>query len=299
LTSADEILLTEMEHHANIVPWQLLQEEIGFTIKTIRVTDKGELDLDSFRDQLSHRTKFVGVVHISNALGTINPVKEMIFEAKDFYADMKILIDGSQAVVHSKVDVQDLGADFYVCTGHKIYGPTGIGALYVSTDTYKTMRPYQGGGDMIETVSFEQTTFKDAPYIFEAGTPPIVEIIGLGAAFDYMHDVGIENIEAHEYALLTYGTEQLKGVKGIKLYGEVEQKAGIMSFTLDYAHTSDVGMILDQSGVAVRTGHHCCMPLMQRYDIDGTVRASLGLYSNKDDIDQMIAGLEKVEELFA
>jgi len=299
LTSDDEILLTEMEHHANIVPWQLLQEEIGFAIKIIRVTDEGELDLESFGAQLNHKTKFIGLVHVSNALGTINPVKEIIEIAKDFYADMKILIDGSQAVVHTKVDVQGLGADFYVFTGHKIYGPTGIGVLYATEESYAQMHPYQGGGDMIETVSFEKTTFKEAPHVFEAGTPAIVEMIGLGAAIDYMQEIGIENIETHEHALLTYGTEQLKNIKGIKLYGEAENKAGIMSFTLDYAHTSDIAMVLDQCGVALRTGHHCCMPLMERFGIDGTVRASLGLYSNKDDIDQLIGGLKKVEELFS
>ncbi len=299
LKEGDEIILTEMEHHANIVPWQLLRDEIGITIKTIPINDRGVLDLEAFERLLTQHTKFVGVVHISNALGTINPVKKIIEIAKDFYPEIKILVDGSQAVVHAPVDVQALDADFYAFTGHKLYGPTGVGVLYGKQEILDAMPPYQGGGDMIERVSFDHTDYKEAPFRFEAGTPAIVEVIGLGEAIDYVRDVGMENIQAHEAALLEYGTQRLSEIKGLKIYGTAPEKAGIMSFNIEGTHPSDIGMILDQCGVAVRAGHHCCMPLMDRLDTDATVRASLGLYSNKADIDQLIEGLHKVKELFS
>jgi cysteine desulfurase/selenocysteine lyase len=299
LQRGDEIILTDMEHHANIVPWQLLQAETGIVIKTIPFDTRGVLDLDAFEKLLTEKTKFVGLVHISNALGTINPVQKIIGIARDFYPEIKILVDGSQAVVHTAVDVQDLDADFYVFTGHKLYGPTGIGVLYGKTKILESMPPYQGGGDMIERVSFGGTTYKAPPYRFEAGTPAIVEVIGLGAAMDYVSAIGMENIAAHEAALLAYATEKLAGVPGLTLYGTAPEKAGILSFTIEGAHPSDVGMILDQCGVAVRTGHHCCMPLMERLGLDATVRASLGLYSSRADIDQLIEGLAKVRELFS
>lgn len=299
LTADDEIILTDMEHHANIVPWQLLQQEIGFTIKTIPFDARGVLDLEAFQRLLSHNTKFVGLVHTSNALGTINPVKKIVEIAKDFYPDMKVLVDGSQSIVHGVVDVSDIGCDFFCFTGHKLYGPTGIGVLYGTEEVLNSMPPYQGGGDMIERVSFYGTTYKEAPFRFEAGTPAIVEVIGLGAAIDYVSAIGMGNIAAHEAGLLTYGTQKLQEIEGLTIHGTAPDKAGIMSFTIDGAHPSDIGMILDQCGVAVRTGHHCCMPLMEELGIDATVRASLGLYSNKADIDQLVEGLHKVKKMFS
>ncbi len=299
LKEGDEIILTEMEHHANIVPWQLLRDEIGITIKTIPIDDRGVLDLEAFERLLTQHTKFVALVHVSNALGTINPVKKIIEIARDFYPEMKVLVDGSQAVVHAPVDVQALDADFYAFTGHKLYGPTGVGVLYGKQEILDAMPPYQGGGDMIERVSFEHTDYKEAPFRFEAGTPAIVEVIGLGEAIDYVRDIGMDNIQAHEAALLEYGTQRLSEIEGLKIYGTAPEKAGIMSFNIEGTHPSDIGMILDQCGVAVRAGHHCCMPLMEVLGVDSTVRASLGLYSNKSDIDQLIEGLHKVKELFS
>lgn len=298
LKAGDEVILSEMEHHANIVPWQILEQQIGIKIKVIPVLENGTLDIDGYKALLTDKTRMVAVVHISNALGTINPVNEIIQIAHSFNPDVKTLIDGSQGVVHLHVDVQTLDCDFYVFTGHKLYGPSGIGVLYGKYDVLDTMPPYQGGGDMIERVSFDGTTFKAPPYRFEAGTPAIVEVIGLGAAIDYVQAIGYDAMEAQENALIEYGHQQLEEIEGLKLYGTAKDKIGVFSFTLDGAHTSDIGMILDQCGVAVRAGHHCCMPLMQRFGIDGTIRASLGLYSNQADIDQLIDGLKKVKELF-
>ncbi|MGB0719850.1 MAG: aminotransferase class V-fold PLP-dependent enzyme [Bdellovibrionales bacterium] len=297
LKSGDEIILTEMEHHANIVPWQLLRDQIGIVIKTVPVNDNGTLDLDAFEKLLTPKTKFVSFVHVSNALGTMNEAKKIIHIARDFYRDIKILVDGSQAVVHDAINVTDLDADFYVFTGHKLYGPTGIGVLYGKYDILETMPPYQGGGDMIEHVTFDHTTFKEPPYRFEAGTPAIVEVIGLGAAIDYVQSIGLQAIKTHEQDLLTYATRTLGEIQGVRLYGTAPDKAGVISFTLDGAHISDVAMILDQCGVAVRTGHHCCMPLMQRFGIDGTIRASIGLYTDKTDIDQLIEAVRKAKDM--
>jgi len=299
LQVGDEIILTKMEHHANIVPWQLLAEEIGFTIKTIPVNARGELDLAAYEALLSDKTKFVGVVHISNALGTINPVKEITAKAKAHNPDIKVLIDGTQAVVHMPVDVRDIDCDFFCFTGHKLYGPTGIGVLYGKFAVLMDMPPFEGGGDMIERVSFDGTTFKEPPYRFEAGTPPIIEVIGLGAAIDYMSAIGMDNIAAHEAELLDYATQEITKIESLTLHGTAVNKAGILAFTMEGAHTSDIGMVLDQCGVAVRTGHHCCMPLMDEMGLDSTARASIGLYTNKVDIDALIAGLRKVQELFA
>jgi cysteine desulfurase/selenocysteine lyase len=298
LKAGDEIILSEMEHHANIVPWQLLRDQIGVEIKSIPVDDNGVLDLAAFEKLLSKKTRLVAVSHISNALGTINPVKKIAATAKAFSKDIKILLDGAQGAVHGKVDVKDLGCDFYVFTGHKLYGPTGIGVLYGRYEILDSMVPYQGGGDMIERVTFAKTTYKEPPYRFEAGTPAIVEVIGLGAAIDYVQKIGVDAIAAHEAELLAYGTRQLQQIDGLKIYGTAPDKAGILSFTVAGAHPSDIGMVLDQMGIAVRTGHHCCMPLMQRFGIDATARASLALYSNKEDIDQLVRGLRKVKELF-
>jgi len=297
LQAGDEIILTEMEHHANIVPWQLLQQQIGIDIKTIPVKDDGTLNLNDFQNLLTPRTKLVSLVHISNAFGTINPVKDIIATAKDFYPDMKVLIDGSQSVPHIPVSVTDMDADFFVFTGHKLYGPTGIGVLYGKEDLLNAMPPYQGGGDMIDEVSFHGTTFKPAPYRFEAGTPAIVEVIGLGAAIDYISAIGMDTIAAHERELIAYTTSKLQAIEGLNLYAATADKIGVFSFTIDGAHTSDIAMILDQCGVATRTGHHCCMPLMERFGLDGTIRASLGLYSNQDDVNQLVNALRKAKEL--
>ncbi len=297
LQAGDEIIITAMEHHANIVPWQLLRDQIGVEIKVVPIDERGVLDLEVFESLLSKRTKLVALTHISNALGTINPVREITAKAKAYNSEIKVLLDGSQAVVHGAVDVRDIGCDFYVFTGHKLYGPTGIGVLYGRYDVLDTMPPYQGGGDMIERVTFEKTTYKEPPFRFEAGTPAIVEVVGLGAAIEYVQAAGAQNIAAHEAALLAYGTQALENIEGLKIHGTAPDKAGIISFTIEGIHPSDIGMVLDQCGVAVRTGHHCCMPLMDVLGVDATVRASLGLYSSKSDIDQLVAGLQKVKEL--
>ena len=291
LQDGDEIILSEMEHHANIVPWQLLK---NFKIKVIPILENGTLNLAAFKKLLSARTKLVAVTHVSNALGTINPIQQIIEIAKNFNSEIKVLIDGSQGVVHGAVNVEKLNCDFYVFTGHKLYGPTGVGVLYGKYDILESMPPYQGGGDMIERV-----TFKEPPARFEAGTPAIIEVIGLAAAIDYVSAIGMDKIQAQEQALLGYMTKRLSDVRGLKIYGSAPEKAGIISFTMDCAHASDIGMVLNKQGVAVRVGHHCCMPLMKKLGVDSTVRASLGLYSNKDDIDQLLEGLNKVQELFA
>lgn len=300
LKKGDEVILTAMEHHANIVPWQLLSSQIGVVIKVIPITAEGTLDLGVFKTLLSPKTKLIGVVEISNALGTINPVTEIIQTARAYSKDIKVLIDGSQGVVHRPVNATAMDCDFYVFTGHKLYAPTGIGVLYGKYDLLQSMPPYQGGGDMIDRVSFSGTTYREAPYRFEAGTPAIIEVIGLGAAIDYLSGIGMDKIAAHEAELLAYATQRMSEIKGLKLYGtkDLSQKAGILSFTMEQAHPSDIGMVLDQCGVAIRTGHHCAMPLMEALSIDATARASLALYSNKDDIDALIAGLHKVISLF-
>lgn len=300
LKEGDEIILTAMEHHANIVPWQLLAGPVGCTIKVIPITADGRLDLPAFEKLLSKKTKLIGVVHVSNALGTINPVETIIKTARAFNPAIKVLVDGSQSAVHAAIDVRAMDADFFVFTGHKLYGPTGIGVLYGKAEILDSMPPYQGGGDMIERVRFSGTTYKEPPARFEAGTPAIVEAIGLGAAVDYVVDIGMEAIAVHERKLLEYATAEIRAVPGITLYGpeDTAHKAGILSFTMEGAHPSDVGMVLDPCGVAVRTGHHCCMPLMEALGVDATVRASFGLYTNSADIDALIAGLYKVRSLF-
>ena len=301
LRAGDEIIITEMEHHANIVPWQILSEQIGVIVKVVPVTDEGTLDMDAFQSLLSDKTKLVGVVEISNALGTINPIDKITKMVRGHNADIKILIDGSQGVVHRRVDVTTMDADFYVFTGHKLYAPSGIGVLYGKYDLLNAIPPYQGGGDMIEKVSFKSgTTYREAPYKFEAGTPAIVEVIGLGAAVDYLVDIGMDKVVQHEENLLRYATEAITQIDGLTLHGpkDLSQKAGVLSFTMDYAHPSDIGMILDQCGVAVRSGHHCAMPLMEAMGIDATARASLAMYSDKSDVDALIEGLNKVQGLF-
>ncbi len=300
LAQGDEIIISEMEHHANIVPWQLLERKIGIKLKIIPVLDDGTLDFHGFQSLLSEKTRFLSLTYISNALGTVNNVQKYIKEAKNHNHQIKILIDGTQAVVHGVVDVQAIGCDFFVFTGHKLYGPNGIGVLWAREDILTAMPPYQGGGDMIETVSFNtETTFKSGPARFEAGTPAIAEVIALGAAIDYIEAIGLDKIAEYETDMLNYMQAQLNEIDGIQFYGTAENKVGIISFTVNWAHISDVAMILDQCGVAVRTGHHCCMPLMERFGIDGTIRASLGLYNNKADIDALIFGLNKAKEMLA
>ncbi len=299
LKAGDEIILTAMEHHANIVPWQLLQERAGFAIKVVPVLADGTLDLAAFEGFLSDKTKLVSFVHASNALGTLNPAARIVAMVRKYNPDIRILIDGSQSVVHGGVDVAELGCDFFAFTGHKLYGPTGVGVLWGREDLLNSMRPYQGGGDMIERVSFYGTTFKSAPARFEAGTPAIVEVIGLGAAIDYVRTVGRENIAAHEKHMLDILTREVSKVDGLKLYGAAQEKIGVVSFTLDWAQSADVAMILDKQGVAVRNGHHCCMPLMQTLGIEGTIRASIGLYSNQNDIESLIQGLKKAKDMLA
>ncbi|MEZ5901828.1 MAG: SufS family cysteine desulfurase [Alphaproteobacteria bacterium] len=300
LRAGDEIIITEMEHHANIVPWQLLETQIGVKVKVAPIHDDGTLDFGALVSLFSERTKFVSIVHASNALGTINPVAKVIKAVKNFNSDILTLVEGSQSIVHGSIDVQSIGCDFFAFTGHKIYGPNGVGVLYGRSKILKNMPPYQGGGDMVETVSFDKgTTFKPAPARFEAGTPAIAEVIALGTAIDYVSAVGMDNIAAHEARLLDIMMRELQAIEGLTFYGTAPDKVGVVSFTADWAHASDIAMILDQCGVAVRTGHHCCMPLMQRLGVDATVRASLGLYSNESDIQTLIKGLKKAKEMLA
>ncbi len=297
LKQGDEIILSEMEHHANIVPWQLLRDRIGFHIKVIPVLDDGVLDMEAYKALLSTRTKLVSVVHVSNALGTVNNVKEINRIAKDFNPDIKVLVDGTQSVVHRAVHMGELDCDFFVFTGHKLYGPTGIGVLYGKYDVLESMPPYQGGGDMISSVSFDKTQYQLPPARFEAGTPPILEVLGLGAALSYLESVGMDRIEAHEANILAYAAKKLQSIDGLTPYGTAPDKAGVLSFRLEGGDESDVAHILDQMGIAVRTGHHCCMPLMNRLGIKGTVRASLAMYSEKEDIDRLVEGLQKARDM--
>lgn len=296
-SAGDRIILTTMEHHANIVPWQLLRARTGVEIDVVPLRADGTLDMEAFRALLGPRTRMVAVVHISNALGIVNDVKEISAIAHGFDPRITVLVDGSQSVVHRAVDVADLGCDFFVFTGHKLYGPSGVGVLWGRYELLDAMPPYQGGGDMIDTVTFEKTSFKSPPARFEAGTPAIVDVIGLGAAIDYVQAIGMDNIAAHEARLLAEAMNRLALVDGLSFWGTGPEKAGIVSFTADWAHISDIAMVLDQCGVAVRTGHHCCMPLMRYYGIEGTVRASFGLYTNLDDIEALVTGLKKAKEL--
>ena len=296
LKAGDEIIISHMEHHANIVPWQLLRDAIGIELKVVPVDDAGNFLMAEFEQLLSSKTKLVAVTHISNVLGTIVPIKDVVFLAHIHGA--QVLIDGAQGIVHEGIDVQDLDADFYAFTGHKLYGPTGIGVLWGKLDLLNKMPPYQGGGDMIENVTFEKTTYREAPARFEAGTPPIVEAVGLAAAIDYVSDIGLTNIAAHEQSLLAYATPALSAIDGLTIIGQADNKAGIISFTLNDIHSHDIGTIIDARGVAVRAGHHCAQPLMDRYGVAATARASFGLYSNTQDIDQLVDALNYVKEIF-
>ena len=285
-----------MEHHANIVPWQMIAEQVGAVIKVIPMLDNGELVLDQFYSQLSDKTKMVAVTHVSNALGTINPVKEIIEAAHA--KNIPVLVDGAQAVPHAKVDVQDLDADFYAFSAHKMCGPTGFGILYGKKELLEAMPPYRGGGDMIDKVTFEKTTWNDLPFKFEAGTPPISAGVGFAKSIDYLTEIGMENIAAREHELLEYATEKLNSIDGVKIIGTAANKASVISFLIGDIHPSDTGTILDKEGIAVRTGHHCAQPIMQHYGIPGTVRASLSFYNNESDIDALVDGIELVKEFF-
>lgn len=295
--AGDEVILSTMEHHSNIVPWYLLKEQIGIVLKIIPISDAGAIDMEVYQQLFTPRTKMVALTHASNALGTINPVKKMTAIAHAH--GVPVLIDGAQAVPHMPVDVQDIDCDFYVFSGHKMYGPTGIGILYGKTALLDAMPPYQGGGDMIETVAFSQITFAKAPQKFEAGTPDIAGVIGLSAAIHYVQAIGMENIFAHEQALLRYAEPKLLAIPELRIIGTAEPKVGVISFVLDPIHPHDIGTVLDHEGIAVRAGHHCAMPLMERFHVPATVRASFGVYNNEDDIDALIAAIQLSKRLFA
>ena len=295
--AGDEVLISALEHHSNIVPWQLLCEEKGAILKVAPVNDAGEILLDEMERLFSPRTKLVAVGHVSNALGTINPVKRIV--AMAHARGVPVLIDGAQAAPHLKLDVQNLDCDFYALSGHKMYGPSGIGVLYGKAALLEAMPPFQAGGDMILSVSFEKTTFNEIPFKFEAGTPNIAGTIALGATVDYLTAIGMERIAAQEEELLRYATEAVLSVPGLRLIGTAKHKAGVLSFVLEGVHPHDVGTVLDYEGVAVRTGHHCAMPVMERYGVPATTRASLGLYNTKEDIDALVRGLLKAKEMFA
>ena len=297
LHAGDEILISHMEHHANIVPWQMLCDQVGAKLVVIPMTDKGELDLTTFDDLLTSKTKIMAVGQVSNALGTINPVKMMTEKAHA--KGIPVLIDGAQAVPHMPADVQDLDCDFYVFSGHKMFAPTGIGALYGKQAILEEMVPWQGGGDMILSVSFEKTLYNELPYKFEAGTPNISGAIGLGAAIDYMQSVGIAELAAYEHELLMYATAQVGGLEGLRIIGTSDQKASVLSFMIDGVHPHDVGTIFDQQGVAIRTGHHCAQPVMQFFGIPATARASFAFYNTMDEVDALVGAIQKVQELFA
>ena len=287
----DEVVITAMEHHSNIVPWQMLEQQMGIKLKVIPIDDQGELLVEQFDALLSDKTKLVAVTQLSNALGTITPLKQMIEKAHAVGA--KVLVDGAQAIAHTPVDVQELDCDFYAFSGHKIFGPTGIGVLYGKRDLLNAMPPYQGGGDMIKVVSFSGTEYNELPYKFEAGTPNIAGVIGLAAALDYVSEIGVEAMAAHEHDLLVYGTEKLLQIEGLRLIGNAAEKASILSFQIEGVHASDLGTLLDHQGVAIRVGHHCAMPVMEFFGVDATARASLAFYNNKADIDALVAAINK------
>jgi cysteine desulfurase/selenocysteine lyase len=297
LAEDDKVLITHLEHHSNIVPWQLLCQQTSATLEVAPIKESGELELQQLYALMSDDVRLLAIAHVSNALGTINPIKEIIREAHA--REIPVLIDGAQGVPHMPVDVQDLDCDFYAFSGHKMFGPTGTGILYGREALLDKMPPYQGGGDMILEVSFSGTTYNELPYKFEAGTPNISGMIGLGAAVEYLQSVGMHNVESWEHELLDYMTERLREIEGIHLIGTAAQKAGVQSFLLDDIHPHDRGTILDHRGVAIRTGHHCAMPVMEYFGVPGTARASLALYNNRDDIDQLVAALRKAREIFA
>ncbi len=295
--AGDEIIISAMEHHANIVPWQMLCEEKGARLRVIPMNDAGELLLDEYDGLLNERTKFVSIMHVSNALGTINPIKEMIAQAHKY--GVPVLIDGAQAAPHMPVDVQDLDCDFYAFSGHKMFAPTGSGIVYGKLELLDKMNPFQGGGDMIKTVTFEKTTYADPPNRFEAGTPAIASQIGLGAAIDYLNSIGRERAAAYEAELLRYATERVSAIEGVRIIGTAKNKASVLSFVIDDIHPHDIGTILDQEGIAVRAGHHCAQPVMQRFNVPATARASFAFYNTKEEIDVLARTIERVIEIFS
>lgn len=296
MKEGDEVIVSVMEHHSNIVPWQLQAARKGIVLKVIPMNDRGELLLDEYEKLFSERTKLVSFAHVSNVLGTVNPAKEMIATAHAH--GVPVLIDGAQSVPHMKVDVQDLDADFLAFSGHKIYGPTGVGVLYGKEEWLDKLPPYQGGGEMIQSVSFEKTTFNELPFKFEAGTPDYIGTTALAKALDYVSAIGMENIAAHEHELTLYAMQRLKEINGMRIFGEAEHKSSVISFLVGNIHHLDMGTLLDRLGIAVRTGHHCAQPLMIRMGIEGTVRASFGLYNTKEEIDMLAAGIERVSRMF-
>lgn len=296
MQQGDEVIISVMEHHSNIVPWQLLAARKGISIKVIPMNDKGELLLDEYKKMFSDRTKIVSVAHVSNVLGTVNPVKEMIAIAHE--QGVPVLVDGAQSVPHMTVDVQDLDADFLAFSGHKIYGPTGVGVLYGKEEWLDKLPPYQGGGEMIQTVSFEKTVFNELPFKFEAGTPDYIGTSALAKALDYVNAIGMENISAHERELTAYAMQQLKQIPDMRIFGEAKDKDAVISFLVGDIHHFDMGTLLDRLGIAVRTGHHCAQPLMQRLGIEGTVRASFALYNTKEEVDALVAGIDRVRKMF-
>lgn len=296
LKEGDEVLITTMEHHSNIVPWQMIAIEKGAKVTAVPINDQGELILEELVKRLTPKVKLLALTHVSNALGTVNPVKEIVTRAHAL--GVKVLVDGAQAIPHTSVDVQSLDCDFYVFSGHKIYGPTGIGVLYGKYELLDAMPPYQGGGDMIMTVTIEKTLYKKPPHKFEAGTPAIAEVIGLGAALNYVSAIGLPAIALHEKELLAHGTALLRAIPGLQLVGTAAHKAGVLSFTLGDIHPHDIGTILDRQGIAIRAGHHCAQPVMDRFGIPATARASLGLYNTKEELDILAKGIRKVLEVF-
>lgn len=292
----DEVIISTMEHHSNIVPWQLLAARKGIGIKVIPISEKGELLMDEYKKLFSDRTKLVSVTHVSNVLGTVNPVKELIRIAHEH--DVPVLLDGAQSVPHMKVDIQELDVDFYAFSSHKMYGPTGVGVLYGKENWLDRLPPYQGGGEMIQHVSFERTTFNELPFKFEAGTPDYIGTSALAKALEYMTAIGLDKIAKHEHELTFYATQQLKTIDGLRIYGESQQKGSVISFLVGDIHHFDMGTLLDRLGIAVRTGHHCAQPLMQRFGIEGTVRASFAVYNTKDEVNALVEGIQRVRNMF-
>ncbi|MBS3785564.1 MAG: cysteine desulfurase [Gammaproteobacteria bacterium] len=297
LGPGDEVLITGMEHHANIVPWQMITEATGAKLVVVPVNDDGTLDVDAYRERLNSRTRFVSFVHVSNTLGTVNPAEEMIALAKE--RSIPVMLDGAQSAPHMPVDIQALGADFYCFSGHKTYGPSGVGVLWGRLELLEAMPPYQGGGDMIRTVSFEKTEYAEPPQRFEAGTPNIAGVIGMGAGLEYLENVGMAEVAAHEQTLLSYATAQLEALPELSIVGTAPHKTGVISFVMENAHPHDIGTILDMDGVAVRTGHHCTQPLMERFGVPATARASFGVYTEQEDIDALVSSLKRVRKMFA
>jgi len=296
ISSGDEIILTVLEHHSNIVPWQMLAKENGAKIRVVPINDTGELLIDEYKKLFNKNTKLVGVTHVSNAIGTINPIKEMI-EFSHAHG-VPVLVDGAQAAPHMKIDVQELNCDFYTFSGHKLCGPTGIGILYGKANQLNRMKPFKGGGDMITSVTFEKTIYNTIPHKFEAGTPPIAAAIGFGAAIDYLSSIDLSTIEAYEQSLINYATEQINNIPGIRIIGSAAEKVAVLSFSVDGVHPHDIGTLLNQEGIAVRTGHHCAQPVMQHFKVPATTRASFSFYNSMAEIDALITGIQKVQKVF-